>query len=157
MVKDAPQFLLSNPVALQKKYFKIKDNPNLKKTKTELRKAVKVGEQNALEMLVDLFDWLDNLDPQPTAGIVQKVKAMKMETPAGMSPASPKTAKNPPVSFHFACTWCLNIIYLNALFNVQRSTRPQARSRSRCPTIITFALYPTAIQLALDNSLLSMC
>lgn len=31
-----------------------------------MRKAVKTGEESALEMLVDLFDWLDGLERQPT-------------------------------------------------------------------------------------------
>jgi len=31
---------------------------------------VKDGEQRALETLVELFDWLDSLTPQPTRGIV---------------------------------------------------------------------------------------
>jgi len=34
------------------------------------RKAVKVGEENALEILVDLFDWLDALEPWPTTEII---------------------------------------------------------------------------------------
>jgi hypothetical protein len=32
---------------------------------------VKRAEQKALEMLVDLFDWLDGLEPQPTTEIVE--------------------------------------------------------------------------------------
>ena len=32
-------------------------------------RAVKAGEQSALEMLVGLFDWLDGLEPQPTREI----------------------------------------------------------------------------------------
>ena len=32
--------------------------------------AVKPGEQNALEMLVKLFDWLDGLEPRGTTEIV---------------------------------------------------------------------------------------
>jgi len=102
VLKDAPQFLLSNPIALQKKYFKLKDDQNMQKRKTELRKAVKASEQSALETLMELFDWLDNLDPQPTAGIVplceesQKVEAMKTNTPG---PTRAKNAKDSPVSF----------------------------------------------------------
>ena len=37
----------------------------MKKERPDLRKAVKAGEESALETLVDLFDWLDGLDPQP--------------------------------------------------------------------------------------------
>jgi len=54
----------------------------MKAGRESFRKAVKVGEENALEMLVDLFDWLDGLEPQPTTEIVSlydkslKVKAI---------------------------------------------------------------------------------
>jgi len=30
-----------------------------------LRRGVKAGEEQALEMLVDFFDWLDGLEPHP--------------------------------------------------------------------------------------------
>jgi len=66
--QNAPSFLLSNPITLQKKYLALKDNPNMTKTaRADLRESVKAAEQSALEMLVDLFDWLDNLGPRPTA------------------------------------------------------------------------------------------
>jgi hypothetical protein len=35
-----------------------------------MRKGVKTGEQVALGVLVDLFDWLDSLEPQPTTEVV---------------------------------------------------------------------------------------
>ena len=41
----------------------------MKKRRVDLRKAVKAGEEQALEMLVKLFDWLDGLEPQPTTGL----------------------------------------------------------------------------------------
>ena len=69
VLKDAPQFLLSNPIALHKKYLRLKSDPNMKKGMSELLRAVKAGEQSALEMLVDLFDWLDGLEPQATREI----------------------------------------------------------------------------------------
>ena len=70
VLKSAPHFLLNNPITLQKKYLKLKDVPNMKKGTANLRKEVKVGEENALEMLVDFFDWLDGLEPRPTSEIV---------------------------------------------------------------------------------------
>jgi len=63
--KGAPQFLLDNPIALQRKYLNLKDNPDMKKRRTQFREAVNVAERDALEMLVDLFDWLGGLEPQP--------------------------------------------------------------------------------------------
>ena len=51
---------------LQKEYLKLKDSPNTKTMRTDLRNAVKASEKNALEMLVELYDWLDRLEPLPT-------------------------------------------------------------------------------------------
>jgi len=49
----------------------------MKKGRADLRKAVKAAEQDALEMLVDLFDWLDGLKPQPTTEIVEEMQKTK--------------------------------------------------------------------------------
>ena len=68
-LRDAPQFLLNNPIALQRKFLKLKDDPNMKKWRPDLRNEVKACEQNGLQMLVELFDWLDGLEPQPTTEI----------------------------------------------------------------------------------------
>ena len=70
VLKDAPQFFVNNPIALHRKYNKLKDDPNTRKVRADFRKAVKGGEQDAMEMLVDLFDWLASLEPQPTTGIM---------------------------------------------------------------------------------------
>jgi len=83
VLKDASQFLLNSPIVLHKKYLGFKGVPNMNKVMSELLKAVKAGEQSVLEMLVDLFDWFDGLEPQSTAAIHQKVS---------------KEARNPPVS-----------------------------------------------------------
>jgi len=37
----------------------------MKKRTTQFREAVNVAEHDDLEMLVDLFDWLDSLESQP--------------------------------------------------------------------------------------------
>ena len=70
VLRDAPQFLLDNPIALQKKYLKLKDRPGMKKVEKDMRNHLKAGEQKALEMLVHLFDWLDSCKPQPTTEIL---------------------------------------------------------------------------------------
>ena len=70
VLMDAPQFPLNNPIALQKMYSKLKGGPNMNKERADLCKAVKAGEQSALEMLADLFDWLDNLEPQSMTEVV---------------------------------------------------------------------------------------
>jgi len=63
VLQHAPQFLLNNPIALQKKYKKLKDVSSAGMSK-RMHKVVKSGEQTALETLVKLFDWLDGLEPQ---------------------------------------------------------------------------------------------
>ena len=70
VLKDAPQFFLDNPIALQRKYLNLKDRPNMKKAEKYMGNHLKAGEQRALEMLVQLFDWLDDRKPQPTTEIV---------------------------------------------------------------------------------------
>ena len=70
VLKDAPQFLLNNPIALQRKYSKLKDGPDMDNQRADLRKEMKAAERNASEMLVDLFDWLDSLEPHSTMEIV---------------------------------------------------------------------------------------
>lgn len=61
-LKSAPQFLLNNPVALQRRYLELRDDPS---QMAEMREVVTTSEQKALEMLVHFFDWLDRLKPQP--------------------------------------------------------------------------------------------
>lgn len=39
---------------------------------SEMQKTVKDAEQNGLEVLVNLFDWLDGLEPQPTTKIIDR-------------------------------------------------------------------------------------
>ena len=108
VLKEAPQFRLNNPVALQRKYLKLKDNPNMKKGGADFRKAVKAGEQDALETLAELFDWLGGLEQQPTTGIVplfearQNIIDMTATTKAPMDEAK---AKNSAVS----CPPCLHL------------------------------------------------
>jgi hypothetical protein len=69
VLQDAPQYLLDNPVALQRKFLKLRDDPNKERIRGEMYKAVKAGKQKALETLVDLFDWVDSRKPQPTTEI----------------------------------------------------------------------------------------
>jgi len=68
-LKHAPKSLINNPIALQKNYLKQKDRMNARTAKKR-QELVKDAEQDALEMLVTLFDWLDGLQPQPTREII---------------------------------------------------------------------------------------
>jgi len=78
-LKEAPQFLLNNPIALQKKYLELKGQRSMKKGMANFHHAVKAAEQNALEMLVELFDWLDGIEPQPTTELVEKTQKTKKD------------------------------------------------------------------------------
>ena len=120
VLQDAPQFLLNNPVALQKKYLKLENEPNMKTGKANLRKSVKAGEEDALEMLVDLFDWLDGLEPQPTTEIVP-ARGMSRQDGAGaadnrapMSKTAAKEAKHSAVrcSTYLHLVWGSNLIII---------------------------------------------
>ena len=103
-LQDAPQFLLDNPIALRKKYLKMKDGPNMTMRRTDFGQAVKTIEQNALEMLVDFFDRLDSFEPQSTTNIVSPYKGPRYITKflALMEAAAAKKAKESAVSFHSA-------------------------------------------------------
>jgi hypothetical protein len=68
--EHVPFLLLNNPIALQKRYLELKDDPNVRSQQAYFREAVKVSEEAALEMLVGLFEWLDGLEPQPTSNTV---------------------------------------------------------------------------------------
>ena len=72
VLKNARQFHLDNPIVLQKEYLEANDGPG----REDLREAVKDREQSTLGMLVDLFDWLDGLGPQPVKEIVSLHKLL---------------------------------------------------------------------------------
>ena len=85
VLKGAPQFQLDNPIALQRKYLKLKDDPKMEqKRMITLRNEVKDGEQTALKMLVELFDWLGGLEPQAGDGgcPLQNITALITKPPA---------------------------------------------------------------------------
>jgi hypothetical protein len=98
-LKDAPQFLLDNPAALQKKHSKLKGDPNMMKERDNLSKVVKAAEQNVLEVLVELIDWLVGLEPQSTKEIVsldedsQAIEAKVTNVLAEMNQAVTMAAK----------------------------------------------------------------
>ena len=99
MLRNAPQFLLDNPVALQKRYLGLEDRPANKEVSKMIRRQVLAGEKRALEMLVNLFDWLDSLKSQPTTEIVylydisQSIDVMITDTLAQMDQAATMKAE----------------------------------------------------------------
>ena len=96
-LREAELFLLDNPVALQKKYLGMKGHST--KEILKMRKAVQAGEERALGVLVELFDWLDGLESQPTTEIVylynmsQSIEATIANTLAQMDQAATKKAE----------------------------------------------------------------
>ena len=115
VLKGAPHFSIDNPIALQKNYLKQRGRMNQSKAKG-IKELVKRAEQSALEMMVELFDWLDGLEPQPTREIIalyeksQDIESKITNTLAQMGQATTKIAeiknlledfgKNTAVSFH---------------------------------------------------------
>jgi hypothetical protein len=57
-LKSSPVFLLDNPIGQDRRFLN-----------ADKMKVVKDREQRALEMLVELFNWLNGLEPQPTMDI----------------------------------------------------------------------------------------
>jgi GTPase SAR1 family protein len=70
VLRHANQYLLDNPVALQKKFLEQKTRGALQKALPKMQRRVQDSEETALETLIELFDWLDNLAPQPTKEII---------------------------------------------------------------------------------------
>jgi hypothetical protein len=105
VLRGAPHFLVNNPVALQKKYLKLKDDPCMKIGSADFRKAVTASEEDALEMLVDFFDWLDSLEPQsitknvPPYQEAQKIMSMIPDVHAPMDQVAVRKEENSVVSF----------------------------------------------------------
>ena len=98
-LKDAPYFILDNPIALQKKYLEIKDVPAMKMRMADFHEVVKTSEQSALEMLVDLFDRLDSLEPQPMV-LPNKASRNIAGVFALIGAAATKKAKDSAVKTH---------------------------------------------------------
>ena len=115
VLRDSDMFFLDNPIALQKKHLRFKNDLDKKEVAALVRSEVLAGEEQALEMSVDLFDWLDGLGPQPTKEIVyfynasQSIEATITNTIAEIDQAATKKAEidklivalknNPEVSF----------------------------------------------------------
>jgi len=64
--KGSPQLHIDNPICLQKRYLWLKDDQGMKHMRAGMREEVRAAEQGALNVLVDLFEWADGLDPLPT-------------------------------------------------------------------------------------------
>jgi hypothetical protein len=68
-LKNAPMFLLDNPIALRKR------------SRGGSDMGIKDCEQGALGVLVELFDWLDDLEPRPATEIVSLYEKRQTSKP----------------------------------------------------------------------------
>ena len=84
--------------------------------RASFRKEVKAREGNAMDMLVDLFDWLDELEPQPMT--VGDTKAIIADTHTPMDQAVAKGAKHPAVS----SSACLHLARRSSLILIGNRT-----------------------------------
>jgi hypothetical protein len=70
VLQDAHQFILDNPLAMWNKLLQIQEKKGSPPKKLLcLNQLVEQGHTNAIAMLVDMLNWLEGLDPQPTKHI----------------------------------------------------------------------------------------
>jgi hypothetical protein len=69
-LKTAPQFYMNNPLSLLHKYREMKAKGQRKRQLDTARARIDASEAAALQTMVDFFDWLDDLKPQPTTDIL---------------------------------------------------------------------------------------
>lgn len=69
VLRNAEQFSLDNPVAMQKKYYELRRKRLEKAMLRQLRDDLVWAESDALAVLSNLFDWLNKRVPQPTKEI----------------------------------------------------------------------------------------
>lgn len=68
-LRHTKRFLLENPIAMRKKYLAVAQQEDLELLE-ELEKAVNQSHRTALKALVNMFNWLDTVQPEPTAEII---------------------------------------------------------------------------------------
>ena len=94
VLRNARRFTLDNPMAMQRRFDKLKLTEKSDKTLSMLRKTVRHGEAAALDTLVDFFDWLHDCEPQPTRDIlVLYEKIQRIETSVQNALARMRQAK----------------------------------------------------------------
>ena len=150
VLNHADMFFLDNPIALQKKYLNFKDDLDKQKLMTHMRRAILDSEEQALEMLVDLFDRLDGLGTQPTTEIVylyhlsQSIETMITNTLAQKDQAATKkveidklidTLKNNP-NVSISPYYCLGFNFMLVWHRLRMFSRsgPTSTTPSQCPS-----------------------
>lgn len=165
-LRNAPHFLLNNPIALQGKYFKRMNDQIMKKRRTEFHRAAKAAEPEALGALVSLFDWLDGLEPQSTKEItslyemsqaidtgITNILAQTDQAVTQKAEIDKQTRKYrecSAVSFHLVFTRRLILMLVGRRTSPILSTTPSG-SRSMRPASIISASSPTAIPRVLPS------
>ena len=99
-----------------------------------MHKAVKAGEQNAMQMLVKLFDWLDGLEPQGTAEIIarsQKREVKTTNTPSPVNQGVPKEVNDSAVS----CSHGTRFLFFSFLLKI--ACEPMVASKFFQTPIVT--------------------
>lgn len=74
VLASAPQYLLDNPVAMHQRLVQIETAGNSPRIIKRLKTSVETGHTNALETLVDFFNWAAERKPQATNEIISLYK-----------------------------------------------------------------------------------
>jgi hypothetical protein len=109
--KDAPQFLLNNPIALQRAYLGPRGDPNTRGQWPHLCAVMKASEQDGLEMLVALFDWLDSLNRQGTTEVVKRSQKGEAQEHIPSDSDGPSGRKEGKELFHELFAWHSILIF----------------------------------------------
>jgi len=91
----------------------------MEKRIADLRNRVKTAEQNAFQMLVELFDWLDSLEPQRTTEIVTRSQEREIMSAVPPSPMAIDSA--------VSCSPCTRIFFFS--FSLGIGDEPMVNSK----------------------------
>ncbi|KAJ7825753.1 hypothetical protein B0H14DRAFT_2819458 [Mycena olivaceomarginata] len=96
-LKTAPQFYMDNPLSLLHRYREMKAKGQHKRQLRAASDHVVASEAAALQTMVRIFDWLDDLKPQPTTDILtlfiksQTIQQQISDTASQMAQAQAKS------------------------------------------------------------------
>jgi hypothetical protein len=99
-LETAPQFYLDNPLSLLQKYREKKAKGQHKRQLRASSDHLVASEAAALQTMVRIFDWLDDLKPQPTTDILtlfnksQTIQQQISDTASQMAQAQAKAKKS---------------------------------------------------------------
>jgi len=108
ILRVARQFHIDNPIALQRKYVKRNGDFIVKESRSGLRKLMKAAEQDALEMVKELFNWMEGLEPNPTTTIPPKAQPAAKEAKIPADVLVIRVKPKPAYSYHKLCKFMSN-------------------------------------------------